>query len=368
MIEPHVSRQWITPALVVSYEQTRANLQTMLEVAGSPERLRPHCKTHKMPDLIRLWLELGVTRHKCATLAEAEMVATAGAPDVLLAYTVVGANIPRVISFRRKFPQVRLTMLVDHPRPLAELSQALCDAGTDVAVLLDVATGMRRTGVPPGEDAIELYQTICRTPRVEPAGFHWYDGHQHQRDPDERREAVLSEWVPCRQLREELESRGLPVPGVVAGGTGSFPVYARLTDPGLELSPGTCVFHDAGYKDAFPDLPFTPAARLLTRVISRPTADRITLDLGYKAVASDPPQEKRVVFPQLPDARIVLQNEEHLVLETAQADRFAPGDELWGVPWHICPTSALHKEAIVVRDGREYARWAVVARDRRLTI
>src|SRR4029453_140978 len=102
--------------------------------------------------------------------------------------------------------------------------------------------------------------------------------------------------------------------------------------PAIELSPGTIVFHDWGYGESFPDLAFTPAALMLTRVISRPTADRVTLDLGYKAGASDPPAGNRVLFPDLPDAKAVLQNEEHLVLETAQAHRFQPGDELWAIP------------------------------------
>jgi D-serine deaminase-like pyridoxal phosphate-dependent protein len=136
----------------------------------------------------------------------------------------------------------------------------------------------------------------------------------------------------------------------------------------LELSPGTTVFYDAGYTSAFPDLQFQIAAVLLTRVVSRPSPDRVTLDLGYKACASDPPAGRRLVFPDLPDAEQVLQNEEHLVLKTPQADRFQPGDELVAIPWHICPTTALHKQVYVVSGGRLVGRWDVAARDRCLTI
>jgi len=85
-------------------------------------------------------------------------------------------------------------------------------------------------------------------------------------------------------------------------------------------------------------------------------------------VASDPPVARRVEFPGLPDATIVLQNEEHLVLQTSLAERFQPGDILWAVPRHVCPTSALHKEVVVVDGGAIVARWPVVARDRWLTI
>jgi D-serine deaminase-like pyridoxal phosphate-dependent protein len=107
---------------------------------------------------------------------------------------------------------------------------------------------------------------------------------------------------------------------------------------------------------------------MLTRVISRPTPERVTLDLGYKAVASDPPAGNRLLFPDLPDAKAVLQNEEHLVLETSQAALFQPGDEILAIPKHICPTSALHKQVFVVSGGQVVDRWDVTSRDRWLTI
>ena len=126
--------------------------------------------------------------------------------------------------------------------------------------------------------------------------------------------------------------------------------------------------HDAGYTANFPDLPFQPAAFLLTRVVSRPRRGRITLDLGSKAVASDPPAGHRVTVLDLPDGVVVGQSEEHLVVETAAADQCPPGTVMLAVPTHICPTCALHREAIVVEDGRVVDRWAVTARDRTLGV
>src|SRR6185312_12811369 len=107
-----------------------------------------------------------------------------------------------------------------------------------------------------------------------------------QTDVNERRGAVEAAWKPAAALRDELARAGLPVPRIVAGGTGSFPIFASIRDAALELSPGTIVFNDWGYSETFPDLKFIPAALVLTRVVSRPTSDRVTLDLGYKAIAS----------------------------------------------------------------------------------
>ena len=358
----------ITPALVVFREILEDNLDRMVRIARDPARLRPHCKTHKMREVIELELARGITKHKAATFAEAEMLAVAGAKDILLAYNLVGPNIARAVRFVEMFPGVSFAVTADHPRPVEQLSTAMYVAARSIDVLLDIDTGQHRTGLPVGRQAAELYGLIATLPGLNPGGFHVYDGHNHQTDLAERTAAVEAGWQPVARFRDELEASGLSVPRIVAGGTGSFPIYAAKDDPAIELSPGTCVFHDAGYGRAFPDLDFTPAALLLTRVISRPTPDRITLDMGYKAVSSDPPAGQRLVFPDLPDAEQILQNEEHLVLKTPRAAEFAPGDELFAIPRHICPTSALHKEAYVVADGRVTGTWQVVARDRQLTL
>jgi D-serine deaminase-like pyridoxal phosphate-dependent protein len=358
----------ITPAMVVFRDLVEANLREMIRIAGDPARLRPHCKTHKMPAVTKLELAAGITKHKCATLAEAEMLAEAGVRDIMLAYNPVGPNIPRVVKFAKKFADTQLAVTADHPGPVAQLGAAAAEAGVRIAVLVDIDSGQHRTGLPAGPQALELYQTIAATKGLIPGGIHLYDGQNHQTDAAERREAVLACWEPARQLRDELVAKGLSVPRIVAGGTGSFPIFASLQDPALELSPGTIIFHDAGYREIFPDLNFTPSALLLTRVISRPTPNRVTLDLGYKAVASDPPAGKRLYFPDLPDAVAVLQNEEHLVLETPRAAEFQPGDELFAIPRHVCPTSALHRFVYVVAGGKLVDTWDVTARDRVLTV
>jgi D-serine deaminase-like pyridoxal phosphate-dependent protein len=321
-----------------------------------------------MPDLVKLELSKGIRKHKAATFAEAEMLAEAGVPDVFLAYNLVGPNIFRAVEFRRRFPDVRFSVTADHPKPLFALAEAMRTAGLEIDVLLDLDTGQHRTGLPVGDNAKDLYRLISHTAGVRAGGLHVYDGQNHQESLTERQAAVDACWHAAASFRDDLVSSGFAVPRIVAGGTGSFPIFAQKRDASLELSPGTCVFHDAGYGAIFPDLKFTPAALLLTRVISRPTGNRVTLDLGYKAVASDPPAGRRLVLPDLPDAVQVLQNEEHLVLETSRASEFAPGDELLAIPRHVCPTSALHKEVVLIEDGKVAAYWPVTARDRKLTV
>lgn len=353
-----------SPGLVIFEALVRENIALMKTIAGQDRRLRPHCKTHKMIDIVRLEVDMGILKHKCATFAEAEMLAVGGAQDVFLAYNPVGPNIQRAVRFRQRFPEVRFSVTADHPGPVEALNDAMAGAGIGIDVFVDIDTGLGRTGLKPGPGARELYARVCRSSNLRPAGLHVYDGQNHQTTVEDRRAAVEECWQAVLALRDDLADASFDVPTIVAGGTGTFPLYARMDEPSLEFSPGTCVLHDAGYAEDFPDLPFIPAALVLTRVISRPSHDRVTFDLGYKACASDPPAGSRLRFPSIPDAREVLQNEEHLVVETALATNFRPGDVALAIPTHICPTTALHAHAWVVRDGRVRGKWAVTARDR----
>jgi D-serine deaminase-like pyridoxal phosphate-dependent protein len=122
-----------------------------------------------------------------------------------------------------------------------------------------------------------------------------------------------------------------------------------------------------GYSPKFPDLDFLHAALLLTRVVSKPGGNRVCLDLGYKAVSPDNPSP-RVQLIEPADAVAVVHNEEHLAIDTGRAGELTVGDALYGIPYHICPTCALHREAVVVENGRATGRWAVVARDRMITV
>ena len=137
---------------------------------------------------------------------------------------------------------------------------------------------------------------------------------------------------------DELRRRGHVVPRIVVGGTPSLPGWEHVAEAEIELSPGTCVLSDHGYGSRYADMSdFIVAAALLTHIVSKPTANRVTLDLGTKSVASDPPAGKRTRLLEIPDAEQV-HHEEHLVIETPSASKWAIGDVTYAWPTHICPT------------------------------
>jgi D-serine deaminase-like pyridoxal phosphate-dependent protein len=354
-----------SPALLVYPDRAEQNIRRAIEIVGDVDRLRPHLKTSKLPEVVRMHHDRGVSRFKVATIAEAEMAAAAGAPDVLLAYQPVGPNVARFVRLVQTYPGTRFSAVVDDEATIAALSNAAVAAGVTLPLYLDLDGGMHRTGIAPGAEAVARYRWLASRPGLHAAGLHMYDGHVRGADVEARRRASDEAFGAVTAMREALAASGLDVPAIVAGGTPTFPFHARR--PGVECSPGTTVFWDAGYAATLPDLPFVPAIVLLTRVISRPSSNRLCLDLGHKAVASENPHPRAVLFG-LEDATAVGHSEEHLVLETPRAADFPVGTPIYGVPWHVCPTVALHHEAVVVRGGRASERWPIVARARTLTI
>jgi D-serine deaminase-like pyridoxal phosphate-dependent protein len=354
-----------SPALLFYRERVVRNINHAVAIAGSADRLCPHVKTHKSPEVVGLQRSLGISRFKCATVAEADMLAECGAESVCLAYPLVGPNIDRFLRLVSLYPKTRFSVIADNLQPLRDLSAACVRHDTSIPVLLDLDVGMHRTGVPV-EDAPALYRAVADLPGLIPGGLHAYDGHTHHTEYAERLAAATVTWEAVAALRSELVAGGMPVPRLLMGGTPTFPCYASF--PEAELTPGTFVLHDWGYLHALPDLGFEPAALLLTRVVSAPAPGLRTLDLGTKAIASDPAGTRGIILG-FEEAQPVLQNEEHWVFRFSKGSEPSVGEELYVMPTHICPTCALHAEAYFVEaDGKCGGRAHIRARDRALHV
>jgi D-threonine aldolase len=360
-----------TPALVVYPDRVRQNIARAIGMVGNALRLRPHVKTHKSPAVTRLMQDAGIRRFKCATIAEAEMLAVAAAPDVLLAYQPVGPKIGRLLRLIRQYPATTFSCLIDHPDAAAAMAKLFSGDGLVVPVYIDLNVGMDRTGIAPGPDALALYQKALALEGIDPVGLHVYDGHIRDTDPEALKARCDEAFGSVLKLRTAIAALPVAEGGrdltIIAGGSPTFPVHAGRAAE-IQCSPGTFVYWDKGYGDQFPGQPFTPDALVVTRVISLRGETRLCLDLGHKSIAAENELGRRVFFLNGPELRAVGQSEEHLVVEAGPGHGYRIGDVLYGVPYHICPTVALYERAVTIEAGRAAGEWKNVARDRKITV
>jgi D-serine deaminase-like pyridoxal phosphate-dependent protein len=353
-----------SPSLLVYPDRIDKNISGMIRMAGDASRLRPHVKTYKMEEVVKMQLDNGISRFKCATISEAEMTARAGASDILLALQPVGPNIERFFRLQQAYKNVRFSCIADSGQIIRQISELASRYDIDTHIWLDINVGMDRTGISPGAEAISLYKFTDTLPKLKAEGLHVYDGHIHEKDYSLRQKICNESFAPALKMREDLESEGLGQVKIVAGGTPTFPVHALRKD--VELSPGTLLLWDYGYSSSFADMDFLHAAVLFTRVVSKPARDLICLDLGHKAVSSEMPQP-RIMIPGMDDLKITGHNEEHMVIRTRHAENYKTGDTVYAIPWHICPTVDRYDRVNVVTGSRVTGQWIVEARRRQIT-
>ena len=358
----------ISPSLLFYKDRIENNIRSMVHMAGDVNRLVPHVKTHKTAEIVKIQLEAGVNKFKCATIAEAEMLADAGAKWILIAYQLTGANIPRLFALRKKYPEATFSSLIDNEQS-AQALQELSEANDVVStIFIDVNNGMNRSGHPTNGLLLSLYRFLSGLPNVEISGVHVYDGHIRNAEFSERKaesDAAFEKVYPLLDLiREDIGTE----PVVIAGGSPTFTVH--LLRPDVLLSPGTNVLWDWGYGDQFDDQPFLHAALILTRVVSKPACGVITIDLGHKAIAAENPVDRRFRILNLNGYTVIGQSEEHGVLQIGEDvwENIQIGDVYYALPYHICPSVALHEYASIIENGEVTDEWKIVARNRRLTV
>jgi D-serine deaminase-like pyridoxal phosphate-dependent protein len=352
----------ISPALIYYKDIILDNTKRIIQMAGGADHLWPHVKSHKAAEIIRMQINLGIKRFKCATIAEAETAAREGASCVALAYPLVGPNIGRYLRLALAFPRTVFYAIGDDYNALSGLSRQAEAMKTRMPVLIDADLGMRRTGVP--ISALEgFYEKCYSLPGIILSGLHCYDGHFHQEDPAERKNAVSAVDREIHKVRGSLKAKGLSCDTLIMGGSPTFP--CRAGDRAYFLSPGTIFIGDWNYYKNLPDLAFTPGAAVFTRVVSRPEPRAFTLDLGYKGIAADQAGQRGIIVG-MEDAEPAGHSEEHWVFKRAEGEIPPLGEGCYVLPAHICPTTALYPVIQLASGGKIIETWDVTARNRKL--
>lgn len=345
-----------TPALILDIATAEENMRAMKEYLDAKHiAIRPHTKSHKTPMLAHLQMKYGAVGICCASIGEAETMAACGLNDILITSEIVTEDkIRRLVSLCR---YTKVTAVVDTLENLAQIAEAANKIDVTVGILIELDAKMGRCGVQDAESAIELARYAHNAPGIQFRGLMGYEGHvQFIGDRAERTRLGNEANNYLVGIARAIEAAGIPVEIVSAAGTGSFDIAAECTGI-TEVEAGSYLLMDLTYSKL--DSPFKQSLTVLATVISRPTADRVILDVGAKEISIE--RQNPVVQE---DTRLeVSLNEEHGIISFKDiASKLKIGQKVHLIPSHCCNTVNLHDYMYVVRNGILEAIWPILGR------
>lgn len=338
-----------TPLVTIDLDVMDENIRRMqAECDRVGVALRPHIKTHKIPELARAQVEAGATGITCQKIGEAEVMQAAGLDDILITYNILGsAKLARLL---RLAANGRILATCDNATVADGLSSAFKDAPKPIEVLIECDTGSGRLGVQTPREAAELAEYVSKRPGLRFAGLMTYP--------------ITESTAPFLEATyKELAARSLRAEIVSTGGSPTIPLLATV--PGVtEHRAGTYIFNDryqvekgiARWQDC--------AMKIRCTVISRPTSERAIIDGGTKTLSADTlGYDTYGLIEEYPEARIYRTNEEHGYVDlSACRKRPEVGEVVNIIPNHACVVANLHNELVGVRNGRVERVWRVEAR------
>ncbi len=353
-----------TPAAVVDLDAMEDNISRLAEYCKEHGlKQRPHTKTHKIPAIAHMQVDAGAVGITVAKVGEAEVMAAGGLKDIFIAYPVIGDIKQERLA--RLANQVTITTACDSREGIEGLSRHAREENSTIKILVDVDSGLHRTGVATIEDAVELAKLVDQLPNLEFEGIMVYPGHLWN-DLDHWQEVVKAEGPLIQRILEALHAEGLEARTVSSGGTaGAY--LCHLVEGQTEVRSGTYVFNDLMVVGIGEATMAQCALNVVMTVASSPEPGRVIVDGGSKTFSSD--RDGSGKFPgfgqirEYPGVYIEWMNEEHGVLNVEATDhRFKVGERLTVVPNHACVTVNLHPELVGIRQGRVEAIWEVQGR------
>jgi D-serine deaminase-like pyridoxal phosphate-dependent protein len=341
-----------TPAVLVDLDRVEANLARAQDYADSHElALRPHIKTHKIPEFARRQMELGAVGITCQKLGEAEVMADHGLDDILLTFNLLStAKLRRLVALRRR---VRMSVTCDNEVVAAELDSAMSEAGLKLDVLIECDCGGQRCGVQNPEEVVALAKRIDRSSSLRFAGLMTY--------PAKGQAEVTQVWLA--DALKALGVAGMTAARVSTGGTPDL-YRAHQVTAATEHRPGTYIYSDRYQAGQGVGTLDDCAIRVLSTVVSRPTDDRAILDAGSKTLSSDtlgfPDYGHIVEYPQISLEKF---SEEHGHVDCSGSNaRPRIAERVTIIPNHACVVTNLHDLVYGVRGDRVERVLQVAAR------
>jgi D-serine deaminase-like pyridoxal phosphate-dependent protein len=342
-----------TPALLLDLDVAKRNIATMAaKFEQLPAKLRPHIKVHKSVELARLTIEAGAIGVACATVWEAIVMARGGIEDVLIANQVVQAD--KLTAIAELAREHRITVTVDDPLNVEQLSQAAVKAGSSLEVLIELDVGMGRCGVREIAQMLPIAERIAAAPSLRLRGIQAYEGHcMLEPDRDKRLRDAGAANARAVEAAEFLAARGHPCADISGGGTGTY--FITGANPRFtEVQAGSYALMDCFHGNLVPG-GFEVALTVLGTVISRQERT-VVLDCGRKAVGID------FVTPPLvshPEAEVRFYAEEHCLADFPGPVPLKLGDTAEAMAGYGPTTVNLHEVFHVIQGGVVTDIWPV---------
>ncbi len=352
-----------TPALVIDVDRMDRNIRSMADaVASRGIALRPHVKTHKSVAVARRQLDAGAAGLTGGTVGEAEGLAGAGFDNLFIAYPVF-ADRGRGARVRALHEAVHLRVGVDSVQGVRALGAALAGSHRPLAVLIEVDSGERRTGVAAPADAIPV-ALAARDAGLDVIGVFTHGGHGYT-DTGAAPGAARDEVDCLGAAALALASAGFEVRERSAGSTPT----ALITPAGTvtELRPGTYVYGDRQQVLLGAIEADAVAIAIAATVVSIAQPGWVALDAGAKILAREPRPDLPGLasVPDLGDAPILRAFDYHGLARLPDGIKAPPvGTVLAVIPNHACPVVNLVDEVTFVVDGRVVETAPVDARGR----
>ncbi|KAH7040049.1 uncharacterized protein B0I36DRAFT_343852 [Microdochium trichocladiopsis] len=357
-----------TPSMIVDLDLMESNIQKLFStLLPTGRNIRPHLKTTKSAALAHKLVAAGAKGCCVAKVSEAEAITAAGFDGgdhgILITCEIVGpVKVRRLVELFRKHRTIRI--VVDSEAGASAINEALEKEGADIkepiTTLIDLDVGLHRTGVDPGQPALDLARHIATLPHLRLIGVQGYEGHlQHLHDKEDRKQQCLESMRILTSTADQLREAGFQIDVVTTGGTGTAEFCASV--PGVtELQPGSFIFMDTDYRNAVGTF-YSNSLTLLSTVVSKQASNQVTIDTGLKSLTTDSG------LAECKDTRYKHANlgDEHGSL-TWEEDSDAPalnvGDRVEMVPSHIDPTINLHDVYYAHRQGIIEEIWSVDSR------
>ncbi len=353
-----------TPAIVVDLDVMERNISRMAEYCRSHNlRLRPHTKSHKIPELAKRQLDQSANGITVAKIGEAEVMLEAGITDMLIAYPIVGTGKAEKLADLATRADVSVSL--DSVAVAEAISEAAKKRDARVGILVEMDVGFHRCGVTNEDEVLAVARAVADLPGLEFKGLMFFPGHL-QVPEKERAElrAGVNDFLGASLAK--LEDAGLRV-DVVSGGSTPTAREGHLFTGVNEIRPGMYIFNDRNMVSVGVASIEDCALSVITTVVSTSVPGRAIVDAGSKTLSSDTHQvtggKGFGMVKNDPDAEVERLSEEHGNLNIARSPRaYRVGERLEIIPNHVCTTVNMHNRIYGVRGERVETVWEVSGR------